>query len=160
MTPFIAQQAGTSQIIPPNLQQMQQQFQQFAAAAAAPGGGEASVAPQNGASDFRMNPFTGGFFLPPNQYQEMMQQYLQTLMLQAGNAPPIFSEVCYFQQSIVGHETESWEWIILSVIPKPAKNLEMNKKYLNVLFSINFFKLRLLCPFFLRVLKASIFWTI
>uniref|UniRef100_A0A914YDX4 Uncharacterized protein n=1 Tax=Panagrolaimus superbus TaxID=310955 RepID=A0A914YDX4_9BILA len=115
MSPFIPQQqqqqlqqqqqaGGPNQIIPPNTlqQQMQQQFQQFAAAAAATSPMNAidptSMSAQNGSTDFRMNPFTGGFFLPPNQYQEMMQQYLQTLMLQAGNVPLIapFSEVCPF----------------------------------------------------------------
>lgn len=130
MTPFIPQQppqqqqqqhqTGTNQIIPPqNLQQqMQQQFQNFVTASAAAtasasinGGIDPTTAmaqqqqQQNGggSTDFRMNPFTGGFFLPPNQYQEMMQQYLQTLMLQAGNNIPIlpFSEVCVSSISFI-----------------------------------------------------------
>jgi hypothetical protein len=37
-------------------------------------------------SEFRMNPLTGGYFLSPNQYQEMLQ-YMQNLMIagQEGN---------------------------------------------------------------------------
>ena len=68
LAPFLPQGAVPS----PNLQQLQQ-FQQMA--------GE-----QNG----RVNPFTGGLFLAPNQYQEMMQQYFQSLMMQAGGQMPVF----------------------------------------------------------------------
>ncbi|KAI1721832.1 phosphotyrosine interaction domain (PTB/PID) domain-containing protein [Ditylenchus destructor] len=43
--------------------------------------------PTSGA-EFRINPLTGGYFLSPGQYQEMMQQYVQSLMLAASAAPP------------------------------------------------------------------------
>lgn len=43
--------------------------------------------PTSGA-EFRVNPLTGGYFLSPGQYQEMMQQYVQSLMLAASAAPP------------------------------------------------------------------------
>lgn len=39
-------------------------------------------------AEFRVNPITGGYFLSPNQYQEMMQQYVHGLArLAASNAP-------------------------------------------------------------------------
>jgi hypothetical protein len=34
-------------------------------------------------TDFRMNPLTGGYYLSPNQYQEMMQTYMQNLLIAA-----------------------------------------------------------------------------
>lgn len=38
-------------------------------------------------SDFRVNPLTGGYFLSPAQYQQMMQEYMQ-LMMSASNPDP------------------------------------------------------------------------
>ena len=48
-----------------------------------------SAAPDQafGEANFRMNPFTGGYYLAPSQYQEMMQQYLQSLLHAASFAP-------------------------------------------------------------------------
>lgn len=40
-------------------------------------------------TDFRMNPLTGGYYLAPDQYQEMMQTYMQNLIIaaQSSNTP-------------------------------------------------------------------------
>uniref|UniRef100_A0A7E4V4S7 PDZ domain-containing protein n=1 Tax=Panagrellus redivivus TaxID=6233 RepID=A0A7E4V4S7_PANRE len=81
LAPFLPQ--GTS--VNPDQSAMaarQQHLQQLAAAAAAQ---SSSVSP-NGeppVPDYRVNPFSGGLFVSPNQYQEFMQQYFHGLMAQA-----------------------------------------------------------------------------
>uniref|UniRef100_A0AC34RK60 Uncharacterized protein n=1 Tax=Panagrolaimus sp. JU765 TaxID=591449 RepID=A0AC34RK60_9BILA len=56
----------------------------------------------------RVNPFTGGLFLAPSQYQELMQQYFQSLMMQAGGQIPPFPIPQHFEaQSGVSNQSPS-----------------------------------------------------
>jgi hypothetical protein len=52
---------------------------------------------QQKSADFRLNPLTGGYYLAPNQYQEMMMQhYMQNLMIaaQSNNQVNDLKNVC------------------------------------------------------------------
>lgn len=56
-------------------------------------------------AEFRMNPLTGGYFVSPNQYQEMMQTYMQNLLIvaQSSNSPSreLKNNVCYIETKYV-----------------------------------------------------------
>ncbi|KAH7730147.1 hypothetical protein AAVH_02639 [Aphelenchoides avenae] len=53
--------------------------------------GQQSPFPGLDGTEFRMNPLTGGYFLAPSQYQEMMQQYMQSLMVAAATQQRSFA---------------------------------------------------------------------
>ncbi|MFH4984674.1 hypothetical protein AB6A40_011383 [Gnathostoma spinigerum] len=52
-----------------------------------------AAASSTGSHDFVMNPFSAsGYFLPNVQYEEMMQQYIQSLMIAASQLPQSINE--------------------------------------------------------------------
>uniref|UniRef100_A0A914BYT2 Uncharacterized protein n=1 Tax=Acrobeloides nanus TaxID=290746 RepID=A0A914BYT2_9BILA len=75
--------------VAPFMPQAQQSATSNVVSGSVPSGNSPSSTPPTNTSpfpgvdhaDYRMNPFTGGYYLSPSQYQEMMQQYMQNLML-------------------------------------------------------------------------------